>query len=152
MKKHIQAGTLNMEFSEGFSRLDELMAFASRENQKRGFLFVSKVLGKHIPVEPKTMRAIYDELAEKCVLKTGESVHSSLVWQKLRRVLVLVSPTAWRDKIPKLMFTTNIPLATTLISDIWFSLDEAHSHAVDHIMYQPPADLVSAPLEQTQKD
>ncbi len=32
--------------------LDTLFAMAARQNIKRGFLFVSKVLGKHIPVKP----------------------------------------------------------------------------------------------------
>ncbi len=149
MKKHIQAGTLNMEFSEGFSRLDELMAFASRENQKRGFLFVSKVLGKHIPVEPKTMRAIYDELAEKCVLKTGESAFVIGMAETATGLGAGVADSLARQNTQADVYYQH----TTrhhLESDIWFSLDEAHSHAVDHIMYQPPADLV-APLEQTQK-
>jgi len=33
---------------------DSLFAMAARQNLKRGFLFVSKVLGKHIPVRPYT--------------------------------------------------------------------------------------------------
>ncbi|MCD1261475.1 phosphoribosyltransferase family protein [Paenibacillus athensensis] len=34
--------------------LDALFALAARMNKKRGFLFVSKLLGKHIPVAPHT--------------------------------------------------------------------------------------------------
>lgn len=34
--------------------LDALFAMAARMNKKRGFLFVSKLLGKHIPVAPHT--------------------------------------------------------------------------------------------------
>src|SRR5687767_12128719 len=34
--------------------LDALFAMAARINKKRSFLFVSKVLGKHIPVNPYT--------------------------------------------------------------------------------------------------
>ena len=32
--------------------LDVLFGMAARKNKKRGFLFVSKILGKHIPVQP----------------------------------------------------------------------------------------------------
>jgi len=32
--------------------LDELFLMAARKNTKRGFLFVSKILGKHLPVHP----------------------------------------------------------------------------------------------------
>jgi hypothetical protein len=34
--------------------LDDLFALAARINKKRSFLFVSKILGKHIPVKPHT--------------------------------------------------------------------------------------------------
>ena len=34
-------------------QLDQLFQMATRINKKRSFLFVSKVLGKHLPVNPK---------------------------------------------------------------------------------------------------
>lgn len=37
-------------------KLDDLLSFAERINPKRAFLFVSKVLGKHIPVAPSVMQ------------------------------------------------------------------------------------------------
>ncbi|NHB58538.1 phosphoribosyltransferase [Acinetobacter sp. 194] len=42
--------------------LDELLEFAERINPKRAFLFVSKVLGKHIPVAPSVMQKSYADL------------------------------------------------------------------------------------------
>lgn len=44
-------------------KLDDLLSFAERINPKRAFLFVSKVLGKHIPVAPSTMQRSYQDLA-----------------------------------------------------------------------------------------
>ena len=43
--------------------LDQLLGFAERINPKRAFLFVSKVLGKHIPVAPSLMNRSYADLA-----------------------------------------------------------------------------------------
>ncbi len=43
--------------------LDDLLSFAERINPKRAFLFVSKVLGKHIPVAPSVMQKSYQDLA-----------------------------------------------------------------------------------------
>lgn len=43
--------------------LDDLLDFAERINPKRAFLFVSKVLGKHIPVAPSVMQRSYIDLA-----------------------------------------------------------------------------------------
>lgn len=42
--------------------LDDLLEFAERINPKRAFLFVSKVLGKHIPVAPSLMQRSYVDL------------------------------------------------------------------------------------------
>lgn len=45
-------------------QLDDLIDFAERINPKRAFLFVSKVLGKHIPVSPRLMNQTYQDLAQ----------------------------------------------------------------------------------------
>ncbi|MGM8887452.1 phosphoribosyltransferase domain-containing protein, partial [Psychrobacter sp. 1U2] len=44
-------------------QLEDLLGFAQRINPKRAFLFVSKVLGRHIPVAPTTMRQAFTDLA-----------------------------------------------------------------------------------------
>ncbi|MCF7984333.1 MAG: phosphoribosyltransferase domain-containing protein [Thiohalocapsa sp.] len=44
--------------------LERLLGFAARANPKRPFLFVSRVLGRHVPVRPSEMRASYRMLAE----------------------------------------------------------------------------------------
>ena len=66
MDVNICAGKLTLQLFKGEKRLEELLDFASRENQKRGYLFVSKVLGKHIPVKPSVMRSLYQELSQQC--------------------------------------------------------------------------------------
>ena len=40
------------------------IGFADTVNPKRAFLFVSKVLGRHIPVSPSIMRHAFTDLAE----------------------------------------------------------------------------------------
>src|SRR3546814_15177903 len=40
-----------------------LFGFAERRNPKRAFLFVSKVLGRHVPVRPSIMNASFHSLA-----------------------------------------------------------------------------------------
>ena len=44
-------------------QLEDLLDFAQRINPKRAFLFVSKVLGRHIPVAPSIMRNAFTDLA-----------------------------------------------------------------------------------------
>lgn len=66
--------TLSAELSTGraaveiFSTLmppEDLFGFAERKNPKRAFLFVSRVLGRHIPVRPSVMRQTYRALVRQ---------------------------------------------------------------------------------------
>ena len=45
--------------------LTDIMEVGSRNNSKRGFLFVSKILGKHIPNNPKTINRYTQKLTNK---------------------------------------------------------------------------------------
>jgi len=45
--------------------LTDIMEVGSRNNSKRGFLFVSKILGKHIPNNPKTINQYTQKLTNK---------------------------------------------------------------------------------------
>ena len=55
----LPTGRLSIEVLRSDIALDQLCGFAARRNPKRGFLFVSKVLGKHIPVRPSLMRQVH---------------------------------------------------------------------------------------------
>ncbi len=67
MIKHIDLSrgrisvTVNQHHPEW--QLNDLLSFAERINPKRAFLFVSKVLGKHIPVAPSVMQKSYQDLS-----------------------------------------------------------------------------------------
>ena len=115
--------------------LEELLGFASRQNPKRGFLFLSKVLGKHVPCRPFRMREIYDRLAGE--LRTlagpvavigmaetatglGGGVADSLVKETGREDVLYLHTTRHRLDVPALI-----------------AFDECHSHAPDHILYAP---------------
>jgi len=56
-------GVLKVHANRGSYSLDTLVGFAARANAKRGFLFVSKVLGKHWPARPAAMAALHQSLA-----------------------------------------------------------------------------------------
>ncbi len=62
----LSRGHLNIEVQQHHPEwsIDQLLDFAERINPKRAFLFVSKVLGKHIPVSPSLMQKTYHSLAE----------------------------------------------------------------------------------------
>jgi len=63
MKIQLKTGDLEI-LSNNHEELQSLTGFGSRHhNRKRGFVFVSKVLGKHYPVKPSVMENIYRKLA-----------------------------------------------------------------------------------------
>ncbi len=134
MMKHIQAGTLSIDFSQGQARLHELIDFASRENEKRGFLFVSKVLGKHVPVKPSVMRSIYDELADLCTIDSHTYV---IGMAETATGLGAGVADSLARKNPQLNVFYQHTTRHHLNHPVWFTLDEIHSHAVDHILYRP---------------
>ena len=59
----LPTGRLDVTLTKGAHELDALLGFAARANAKRGFLFLSKVLGKHWPVRPSAMLAVHERLA-----------------------------------------------------------------------------------------
>ena len=60
----LPTGTLELVTEEGID-LDLFCDFAARANPKRGFLIVSKVLGRHLPATPHAMRQTMHDLGQK---------------------------------------------------------------------------------------
>ena len=58
-------GTLHLDIDHADLPPDDLFALGARDNPRRAFLFVSKVLGKHIPVPTATLARVHRLLAAK---------------------------------------------------------------------------------------
>ena len=116
--------------------LDALCGFASRRNRRRGFLVVSRVLGRHLPALPATMRASARDLAAllpatlpgpvlviglaETAICLGATVHRE--WRALtgRDDLFFLHSTRQRLDAPLLC-----------------RFEEPHSHASTHLLYRP---------------
>jgi hypothetical protein len=133
----LPTGTLRVRVDRTELPLDAICGFAARRNPKRGFLFVSKVLGKHIPVRPSLMRDIYSRLAQRLTqlnapgpvavigmaetaIALGHGVHDEYVRQTRRDDVIFLHSTRYK---------VNSPVAIEFL--------EEHSHAADHIIYEP---------------
>ena len=124
--------------------LEDLLGFAQRINPKRAFLFVSKVLGRHIPVAPKLMRRAFtnlttlvpDNLPEpilvigmaETAVGLSAGVHQALQARYLNTLLL----NSTRHAQP------NSELLTTFSED--------HSHASSHLIYQSSDPAIQAQL------
>lgn len=134
----LPSGRLQLNLQRSDWPLEALLDFATRRNPRRGFLFVSKVLGKHLPCSPQRIRASYAALAAQLpplpepvwviglaetATALGAGVAEALAQQQGRTVIY--------------QQTTRDNLASALLVEF----DEVHSHAPQQRLYQPRADL-----------
>ncbi|MBF0225849.1 MAG: phosphoribosyltransferase domain-containing protein [Desulfobacterales bacterium] len=134
---NLQSGNLDISVTSSDIPLNELCGFASRNNPKRGYLFISKVLGKHYPASPSTMRYIYTLLGEKLHKLTlpypflfiamaetatalGQGVFENFISQTNNENHVFIQTTRYRLK-----------------QRLALNFQEHHSHAIDHLLYEP---------------
>lgn len=113
---------------------ESLFGFAERRNPKRAFLFVSKVLGRHIPARPSAMSASFESLAAEIpddlpgpVLVIGMAETAVGLGAGVHRAYSATrSDTIY-------MVSTRHPLGTELFT----RFEEEHSHASAHLIHMP---------------
>ena len=143
----LPTGRLDVRVERAELPLDQLCGFAARRNPKRGFLFVSRVLGRHIPVPPSVMRDTHERLAAQVpadlpgpvlvigmaetAIGLGHGVHEAYAGRTGRDDTIALHSTRYRlDAEPLLVF------------------EEEHSHAPSHILYPPAAPELRARMER----
>jgi hypothetical protein len=133
-RRSLRAGALEVRVDEAELPLDELCGFASRRSRKRGFVFVSKVLGKHYPVRPRLMEEVHARLAAKVADVRGPAVLVAMaetatglghgvfeqLLQRGRDDLLFLHTTRYRLRRP-----------------LALHFEECHSHATEHLLYEP---------------
>lgn len=132
----LEAGVLSLEMTA--QHLPDLYRIAERQNPKRAFLFVSTVLGRHIPVTPQRHNAALEALCQALLPKMAEGGFFVMGFAETATGLGL---GVFRGLSRSLPGTVGTYLPTTRFPvsghDVWFSLLEAHSHAVDHTVMRP---------------
>ena len=132
----LDTGTLQLHVEPGRIPLKRLLGFAARVSSKRKFLLVSKVLGKHYPVSPKTMSWSYRALA-RAVLKSG--VGDGSLWIGMAETATGlgygVFEAASLAGVQNALFIQTTRYHLNGIERLEF--EEAHSHATDFFLYYP---------------
>ena len=135
-KIQLGSGELTVNVTRADWPLDDLCVFAARDNPRRAFLVVSKVLGRHMPTKPMTMRASFRDLAAlvprdlpgpilvvgmaETAICLGQGVHEELLKQTGRTDILYLHSTR-----------------QVLDQPILCRFEEPHSHASSHIVYRP---------------
>ncbi len=133
---HMQlVAQLNTETGSTFA-LDDLIGFAARANPKRGFLFMSKVLGKHWPVTPSTMLAMHEDLAARIPAGLPEPVVFIAMAETaigLGQGVFEAYKTAKPDSEALFLHSSRYHVANAPLIEF----AEAHSHAPQQFLHMP---------------
>ncbi|ULH17305.1 phosphoribosyltransferase family protein (plasmid) [Deinococcus sp. KNUC1210] len=131
----LPSGTLHLTLDQASAPLDDLLTYAVRRNPRRGFLFVSRVLGKHIPVSPDVAARSYHDLA--AALPTLHAPHFIGLAETATALGEGVF-RAWQaqQRTERGTFQHTTRYAVTGRS-VLLRFDEPHSHAPAHLLYDP---------------
>lgn len=134
VKQRLSTGTITINVQPSDWNVDDLFAFAERRNPKRSFLFVSKILGKHIPVSPSTMRRSYQDLAKQIPAQ----LEPPMLFIGMAETAVGLASGIFEEASKRcpnsiLLTTTRHPIDGELLCEF----KEEHSHATDHLIYWP---------------
>ena len=134
----LSAGTLAIAVHRADWPLESLCDFAARDNPRRAFLVVSKVLGRHIPVKPEVMRRSFADLAAKIaadlpgpVLIVGLAETAICLGQGVHEEYL--KATGRSDVLS--LHSTRQEIDAPLLA----RFEEPHSHASTHLIYRPAA-------------
>lgn len=133
-QRTLTCGTLTVQPTGGTIPLDELFDIAERRNPKRAFLFVSKVLGRHIPVLPSVMRSVYQQLAQQFSTK----LEGPVLFIGMAETAVGLGAGVFDELRSR--FSDSVYLTSTrhpIDGDLLCEFKENHSHATDHLLYLP---------------
>ncbi len=138
----IQTGSLSLTARRG-DDIEALCEVAARANPKRGFLIVSKILGRHLPARPAAMRAGMDDLA-------------AMVPDCLPQPVVILGMAETATALGQGVFaayrrlnsaTETIYLQTSRQrargAAVIASFEEGHSHATTHLVQVGDPDLAA---------
>jgi hypothetical protein len=132
----LKTGFLHINAEPGRIPLRRLLGFAARISNKRKFLLVSKILGKHHPVSPRMMSWSYRALA-RALLKQGLIGES--LWLGMAETATGlgygVFAAAYREGVRDSLFLQTTRYHIEGVKRLEFV--EAHSHATDFFLYYP---------------
>lgn len=130
---HLPTGTLTLH-GVAPDRVAALCDFAARANPRRGFLIVSKVLGRHLPTAPEALRAAAADLAAQipadlpgpvlvCGMAETATGLAQAVW------------ASWRVRHPSVV-SAYVQSSRQIVPDsrVLCRFEEGHSHAASHMV------------------
>lgn len=147
IKVELSRGTLELDIKTSSIDPEKLLGFAERKNPKRAFLFVSRVLGRHIPVSPSIMQQTYLNLAKKIPI----NLPGPVLVLALAETAVGLGAGVYREYSKKRDDTVFLTSTRHALGTKVFTLfEEEHSHATAHLIHQPLVPEINSRFMQAQ--
>ncbi|RBP44604.1 phosphoribosyltransferase-like predicted ribonucleoside biosynthesis protein [Roseimicrobium gellanilyticum] len=131
----LSGGVLTMEMHREEVPLPELCDFALRRNARRRFLFVSRVLGRHMPTRPGHLRDAAARLARKIAAGNGRGPVLFFGMSETATTLAQAVYAAWHELGCAGLYIESTRRRTG--GSIAFEFVESHSHASAHLVHLP---------------
>lgn len=129
--------TLNIKYGNP----DDFFRVEARHNPKRGFLFVSKVLGKHIAVESNKMENVYQSLAEKSINSIDKNKKTLVIGMAETATLLGFGVYKKLNKLFDDKSLIDYIQSTRYPADNALPFEEAHSHAPSQFIHLTNSDI-----------
>lgn len=114
--------------------ITDLLEVAARANPKRGFLIVSKVLGRHLPARPRDMRDVMDGLAGMIPSDALEPI----VFLGMAETATALGQGVFEAhrRLHPHVRTVYLQSSRQRVADamLFASFEEGHSHATTHLV------------------
>lgn len=126
--------------------LDALCGYAARQNPRRGFLFVSKVLGRYLPACPARLDGLLAALAGRL----PADLPGPVAFIGVAAAGIAIGHRVWARFLDRTGRDDTAFVASTrhrFAAPMAYAFDEPHSHAPRHRLYQPLDPVVRARLE-----
>ncbi len=131
----LPSGVLSIQINQDQDLLfDKLVLVGLRQNPKRGFLLISRVLGKHLPVGPSLMLESYRQLAEQ--IPASQVVTTFVAMAETATALGQGVFEAYAESNSgdlRFISSTRYPLDFPSLT-----FEETHSHAPSHFVHLTP--------------
>ncbi len=132
-------GELHLSLSDSARAVQDYFSVVARDNPRRAFLFLSKLLGKHVPVSPLRMQQTHQALAQQ-IKKHDSDKHSPYLFIGMAETATALAQgtyEAWLEQTP------SIPSVFVSTTRYYFAhkerieFEEGHSHAPAIGLYVP---------------
>lgn len=129
--------TLEVERNDTGMPLDDVLDVAARANPRRGFLIVSKLIGRHLPTRPCVMLSTMRKLAGLL----DADLPGPVVFLGMAETAVGLGQgvhEAWRDATGRDdAWFIQSTRQTHPDMPVWTRFEESHSHATSHLVHRP---------------